>query len=174
MAMRITGGALKGRVLRNKVLSGVRPTSARVREAIFSMVGQDLEGLRLLDAFGGSGLMGLEAWSRGDAVVICEKRAFVARAIRDAAKELDASVSVSVGDGRKLAEKLGPFDAIIADPPYAFEPAPTLERLIPHATQWVLFEADARSTVPEQVQGWVAERRKVFGQTQVVIYVPAD
>ena len=63
--MRITGGSLRGRVVPGKVRPGVRPTSSRVREALFSMVGQDLEGVRVLDAFGGSGLLSFEAYSRG-------------------------------------------------------------------------------------------------------------
>ena len=71
--MRITGGTLKGRVLPVPVSSGVRPTSSRVREALFSMVGNHLDGVTWLDAFGGAGLTALEASSRGAAVTVFEK-----------------------------------------------------------------------------------------------------
>ena len=62
--LRVTGGVLRGRVLPAPLPEGVRPTSARTREALFSIVGQDLEGLSFLDAFGGAGLIAIEAWSR--------------------------------------------------------------------------------------------------------------
>ncbi|MEQ1567285.1 MAG: RsmD family RNA methyltransferase, partial [Myxococcota bacterium] len=56
--IRLTGGVARGRGLVEGVGPGVRPAAARVREALFSMVGQDLEGARVLDAFGGTGLLG--------------------------------------------------------------------------------------------------------------------
>ena len=65
--IRVTGGALRGRSLPARVPEGVRPTAGRVREAVFSMVGQDLRGWSVLDLFGGSGLIGIEAASRGAA-----------------------------------------------------------------------------------------------------------
>ncbi|MCE7957512.1 MAG: 16S rRNA (guanine(966)-N(2))-methyltransferase RsmD, partial [Acidobacteria bacterium ACB2] len=74
LSLRITGGHLRGRVLEG-VPAGVRPTASRVREALFSMVGQDLRGWSVLDAFGGTGLLALEAVSRGAApVVVVERR----------------------------------------------------------------------------------------------------
>ena len=63
--MKITGGIYKGRVVQFRKHPSVRPTSSRVREALFSMLGQDLNGRTFLDAFGGSGIMALEACSRG-------------------------------------------------------------------------------------------------------------
>ena len=51
--MRITGGALRGRRISPSFMKGIRPTASRVREAIFSIIGQDLEGVSFLDAFGG-------------------------------------------------------------------------------------------------------------------------
>ena len=72
--MRITGGKFKNRIVRTTEQKAVRPTSAKIREAIFSMIGQNLEEKSFLDAFGGSGIMGLEARSRGAyPVLISEK-----------------------------------------------------------------------------------------------------
>jgi 16S rRNA (guanine966-N2)-methyltransferase len=63
--MRITGGQTKGRLLANPKGQNIRPTSDRVREAIFNIIGQDLSGVKVLDLFAGTGSLGLEALSRG-------------------------------------------------------------------------------------------------------------
>jgi 16S rRNA (guanine966-N2)-methyltransferase len=63
--MRITGGRLKGRILYPLRGLRIRPTSDRVREAIFSILGQNLVGIKVLDLFAGTGSLGLEALSRG-------------------------------------------------------------------------------------------------------------
>ncbi len=63
--MRITGGIAKGRVLSSFKGRGIRPTSEKVREAIFNVVGQDLSGRAVLDLFAGTGILSLEALSRG-------------------------------------------------------------------------------------------------------------
>ena len=92
--MKLTGGQARGRSLRGRLPDGVRPTSARVREAVFSMLGQDLDGLAFLDAFGGSGLMGLEAWSRGAQVVVYERQRATARWIQRQGEALGAQWTV--------------------------------------------------------------------------------
>jgi 16S rRNA (guanine966-N2)-methyltransferase len=63
--MRITGGQMKGRLLASPRGLNIRPTTDRVREAIFSIIGQNLSGLKVLDLFAGTGSLGLEALSRG-------------------------------------------------------------------------------------------------------------
>ena len=76
MSVRLTGGRHGGRVIATHAPSGVRPTAGKVRQALFNMIGQDLSGWTVLDAFGGTGLLGFEAWSRGaERVTICEKSA---------------------------------------------------------------------------------------------------
>jgi len=63
--MRVTGGKSKGRLLANIKGLNIRPTSGRVREAIFDLLGQDVSGLKVLDLFAGTGSLGIEALSRG-------------------------------------------------------------------------------------------------------------
>ena len=65
MTLRITGGELKGRRLSPFRGPRIRPTSDKVREAIFSLIGQDVQGVRVLDLFAGTGSLGIEALSRG-------------------------------------------------------------------------------------------------------------
>ena len=81
--IRITGGELRGRKL-YVPKAGVRPTTGRVREAIFSMLGS-VDGARVLDLFCGSGALGIEALSRGasEAVFVDEKTAAVTRNLED-------------------------------------------------------------------------------------------
>jgi 16S rRNA (guanine966-N2)-methyltransferase len=68
--MRITGGQLKGHLLVSPRGLGIRPTSDQVREAIFNIIGQDLHGLKVLDLFAGTGILGLETLSRGASNVV--------------------------------------------------------------------------------------------------------
>jgi 16S rRNA (guanine966-N2)-methyltransferase len=123
--MRIIAGKFKGRRL--KTLKGlrIRPTSDRVREALFSILGDMVRGSRVLDLFAGSGALGLEALSRGaEEVVFVEKDRDAREIIREniTALAMDASCKVIPGDYRNVLKRLGnkdgSFDLILADPPY--------------------------------------------------------
>lgn len=171
MSLRITGGQARGRVVRQPVLEGVRPTSSRVREALFSMVGQDLTGLRVLDAFGGSGLLALEAWSRGADVVVVERRPQVAKAIRETAAGLGARLDVRVGDVMVVAPALGTFDGMLCDPPYAQDAAEVLTRLAPQVSGWLVYESDAGASLPELAPPLTLDRVRRFGGTALWVYL---
>lgn len=174
-APRLTGGTARGRPVGSRVPEGVRPTSARVREALFSILGQDLTGIRVLDAFGGTGLLGLEAWSRGAEVAIVEKVAEHARAIAEAARALGArGVTVKAGDVLRVAPGLGRFDGVLVDPPYALDPGPILEVLAPLADGWLVLEADARTIVPAEVGGLRADAPRRYGDTTLRVYRRAE
>lgn len=171
---RITGGRLRGRVLPVPVPDSARPTSARVREALFSIVGHDLSDQRVLDAFGGSGLLALEAWSRGASVVCIERNPRAAASIRRAAAALDAAVEVRRGDALRLAGKLGPFDGALVDPPYAAEVEPILDALAPAVRHWLVLEADAKTEVPERVGRLALERSRMYGGTAIHLFRVED
>ncbi|MEZ4323181.1 MAG: RsmD family RNA methyltransferase [Myxococcota bacterium] len=167
MGLRITGGSARGRVLRGDVPSGIRPTGSRVREALFSVVGQDLEGVRFLDAFAGSGIMALEAWSRGAEVVAVEKNPRSAGRIKGLCAELGAVVEVRVGDVTRVADGLGTFGVVYADPPFALDPAPLLEALAPCVEGVLFLEADRKTAVPETVAHLRRSRVREFGNVVV-------
>ncbi|MEQ1571897.1 MAG: RsmD family RNA methyltransferase, partial [Myxococcota bacterium] len=152
---------------------GVRPTAARVREALFSMVGQDLEGARVLDAFGGTGLLGFEAWSRGARVVIVERDPRAARQIRANADALGAEVELHVGDVRVEVANLGRFTGVLVDPPYADDPAPIVARLAPAADGWLVLETDDRTPSPAG-SPLVLDRRRSYGSTALSVYRSAE
>lgn len=163
--VRITGGSARGRTLRVPEGGAVRPTSSRVREALFSIVGQDLGGLRVLDAFGGSGLLALEAWSRGARVVCVERDPRHAAVIRTNVAALRADVEVVQADVLARVSELGRFDGALVDPPYALAPGPILDGLAPWIDGWLVFEAAGATHVPGRVEGLVRDRPRRFGDT---------
>ena len=172
--IRVTGGSLRGRVVRVPIADGIRPTTERVREALFSIVGQDLHGIRFLDAFGGSGAIALEASSRGADVVVVEKDS---AATRDLRARLDALGVTNVGmyPGNVLtnASKLGTFDVVFADPPWTAPVQPILDALAPLATTLFILEAEDATVVPERAGPHALDRSRNYGRTTLHIYRPA-
>lgn len=122
---RIIGGTAGGRRIATPRGDATRPTSDRVREALFSAIESwcgSLHGLRFLDLYAGSGAVGLEAWSRGAAAVtLVEHDRRTAALVRDNARSLGfADVDVRAGGvPAVLATPPGtPYDVVFADPPY--------------------------------------------------------
>lgn len=171
--LRITGGAARGRILRTPVGPGVRPTTERVREALFSVLGQDLSGERVLDAFGGAGLVGLEAWSRGAEVVVCERDRRTASALTRRGAEVGAVWKVVVGDVLRKGPTLGHFDGVFVDPPYADVDAYTraADVLGPLAGDWYVAEAPEGLDLPDRVGELQLDRTRVYGASCLWIYL---
>lgn len=135
--MRIIGGQARGRRLVGPKGRSTRPTSDRVREALFSMVHARyaIEDAAVLDLFAGSGALGLESLSRGAAsAVFVEHDRAALQAIRNNVATLayeTRSVIVAGAVQRSLTalEKQAPFDLVFADPPYAESPWPLVGRI---------------------------------------------
>lgn len=130
--MRIVGGIWRGRALEAPEGRGTRPTTDRTRESMVSMVlsafDLDLSGVRVLDAFAGSGAIGFELLSRGaDSCTFVERDRKAAGIVRGNAKALGAGAAarVQMGDTLSLAQRGaiegGPFSLVVLDPPYAME-----------------------------------------------------
>jgi 16S rRNA (guanine966-N2)-methyltransferase len=121
--VRIIGGQWKRTILPVANLPGLRPTPARVRETLFNWLGQDLQGLRCLDAFAGTGALGFEAASRGAAeVVLVEQESALLSALNRTKTKLHAdTVRVERGDGvAALRQRAGQgLDVVFLDPPFA-------------------------------------------------------
>ncbi len=122
--LRIVAGQLKGRRLKTPAGSDTRPTSDRVREALFAVLGSRVSGARVADLFAGSGALGLEALSRGAAhCLFVERRRGAIKALEAniAALDVAARSRVLMADasaGSRPILAAAPFDLVLADPPY--------------------------------------------------------
>ncbi|MBI4233352.1 MAG: 16S rRNA (guanine(966)-N(2))-methyltransferase RsmD [Chloroflexi bacterium] len=131
MALRVAGGQVKGHPLRTAKGVALRPTSERVREAIFSSLGERVQGARVLDLFAGSGALGIEALSRGASWAdFVEADPRLATALRANLAELGFSDRSHVYCARvstMLASLPGPYSIVLLDPPYSL---PSLDTLL--------------------------------------------
>lgn len=188
--MRITGGTLRSRSLRAPRGSATRPTTDRVREALFGILAAagTLEGANVADLYAGTGALGIEAISRG------ARRATLVESARPALTVLRENVeSLGVGElvhviaghvgtgacATRLASD-GPFDLVLADPPWADvdsgEVATALASLTapgalaPEAT--LVLEHASRSSPPE-IAGFARESTRRYGDTALTFYKTA-
>lgn len=176
---RIIGGSAGGRRIKAPPGERTRPTSDRVREALFSAVDAalgSLHGLRFLDLYAGSGAVGLEARSRGaGAVTLVEHDRRAARVIRDNIAALGFSnVDVIVSDtARVLGDPpLSRYDVVFLDPPYDLpddDVTAVLASLHDHgwlaAGALVVVERSARGGPPVWPAGVEADRGRTYGET---------
>jgi 16S rRNA (guanine966-N2)-methyltransferase len=174
--VRVVAGAYRGRRIEAPAGRATRPTSDRVREALFSILGP-IEGVRVLDLFAGSGALGIEALSRGAAeAVFVESDARAAAAVR---RNLDALGIEALVHRRDAFSWLGsavgaeePFDLVFADPPYssASRTAGRLSELLPPVltpTSVIVTESDKRDPL-ELALPLVDER--TYGDTRIAIH----
>jgi 16S rRNA (guanine966-N2)-methyltransferase len=178
--MRLTGGHDRGRRLIAPRGQHTRPTAAKVREAIFNILGPAPEG-SVLDLYAGTGSLGLEALSRGAShAVFVEREHAPLSALRRNIKELGFEdratiVASDVCTGlRRLAGKGSRFSWIFLDPPYVKEMTGVLEELAgshllaPCAV--VVLEHDRRNRPPESVGGLFLTDRRQYGDTELSFY----
>jgi len=121
--VRVVAGAYGGRRLQAPPGDATRPTSDRVREALFSILGAAVDGARVLDLFAGSGALGIEALSRGAAEATFVERAPAAlRALRANLDALGIAAEVRRGDAlaflRTASAARRQYDLLLLDPPY--------------------------------------------------------
>ncbi len=183
---RIIAGAARGRRLLTPAGSRTRPTSDRVREALFSALESELgafAGLRVLDLYAGSGALGLEALSRGAAhVLLVETDVRAVRTIRSNVATVGLPgaqvVQSSVGHALAAAPSL-PYDLVVADPPYAM-PGDEIEPVLDQLTKgWlapqavVVVERSTRDAPLRWPAGLTALRIRRYGETMLWYGRPA-
>ena len=183
---RIIGGRVGGRRINTPRGVSTRPTSDRVREALFATIESwcgSLAGLRFLDLYAGSGAVGLEAWSRGAGVVtMVEQDRRTASMISANARDLGfnrpdvVTGSVAVVVARPPT---APYDVAFLDPPYAHPEDDVASDLAAMVKQgWlvpgamVVVERGSRSAEPPWPDGFGDSREKKYGET-VLWYVHA-
>ena len=177
--MRVIAGAYGGRTLKAPPGAGTRPTSDRVREALFSILGARTQDARVLDLFAGSGALGLEALSRGaESVTFVDHNRAAIAAIRTNLEALQAFAQVRQTDALRFlgaAPTSGAqYDLVFLDPPYRH--AERLARPLSEALPAVLApgavavaESDRRAPIALDLPLY-DERR--YGDTLIRIYGP--
>ena len=177
----MTGGRLRGRLLRAPRGAATRPTADRVRESLFATLG-DFASAAVLDLFAGTGALGIEALSRGAVRAVFVERARPALAALEAnLAELDLAGSARVlrGDVRgalgRLARERERFDLVFLDPPYgAAEGADALREVARHgllAPEGTLVLETSWRHPPGDVPGLARARERRYGETLVLCYV---
>lgn len=181
--MRITGGRVKGRILSSPKGLLIRPTSDRVREAIFNILGQDLSGLSVLDIFSGTGSLGLEALSRGAGYAV-----FIDR-LRESIDLIKKNIDLcGYGDsGMTLMRDLTrgipwehplmmkQFDLVFLDPPYSKNLATPIlaglskEKRLSNDAR-VIVESDKAESLPLSFPHLEMVDARVYGDTKISIY----
>jgi 16S rRNA (guanine966-N2)-methyltransferase len=189
--MRITGGTFRSRALRAPRGQATRPTSDRVREALFGILASAgaLEGARVLDLYAGTGALALEALSRGAV------RAVLVESSRDALDAIRANVaSLGVDDRvrvvasdvraavRRIAPAEAPFDLVLADPPWALVDSGAAPRALGELVRGnalslslsgtLVLEHAARSGPPD-LGGLALAETRTYGDTALSFYKPA-
>ena len=179
--MRVIAGDFGGRRLEAPRGLGTRPTSDRVREALFMSL-EPFAGLRVVDLFAGSGALGIEALSRGAAWVDFVEQARPALVVLDRNLEslgLRARARVwplrLPGALAKLAAPLAAADLVLADPPYGGEAArAVLERLgapgVLRPGTRVVLERHQKDDVPSRAGELALVRERRYGETTVNLY----
>lgn len=173
MPIRITGGSFRGRSVSSPQGEGTRPTAALAREALFNIL-QDVSGYAVLDLYAGTGIVGMEAVSRGAAIVYAvEMRNAQARLIQKAYEALDVSdkLHLITRNAMSLCENPSPvkdgFDLIYADPPFT-EAYPDLRGFFKWLKPggYAVFEVPSRA-VPE----WApVEAVRRYGESSLAFF----
>lgn len=172
--MRVVAGELGGRRLQAPPGRDTRPTADRVREALFSILG-DVSDLSVLDLFAGSGALGIEALSRGAAeATFVDSGHSAVTAIRRNLDALGLVADVQRRDALAfLGERRGaPFGLVFVDPPYSSATrlaAPLAERLPPVLTEDALIVTESHKRTPLELP-FALVRERTYGDTRIAVH----
>ncbi|MGN1293578.1 16S rRNA (guanine(966)-N(2))-methyltransferase RsmD [Weissella soli] len=179
--MRIVSGEFGGRPLKAVPGDATRPTTDKVKEAIFSMIGPYFEGGTSLDLYAGSGGLSIEGVSRGISEAVLVDRQFAA------IKTINENITITKAPERfkvikstadaAIQRLIGhaPFDILYFDPPYAKQTIlADLETLLQHhliaPAALIVAETDQAANLPDELIGFSLLKRKDYGITVVTIY----
>ena len=178
--LRLTGGTLRNRNVRTPSGRAVRPTPARVKEALFSILSDRIVDAAVLDLFAGTGALGFEALSRGAAhTTFVEAHRPTADALRATARDLgltERTTVIAAPAERAVHAVAGRFDVVFADPPYAQAyPAGVFATLAARgaidSASLVVYEHSARLAPPAD-PALPLERAAVYGETALAFLRP--
>lgn len=178
--LRVVSGDFGGRPLKTLEGKTTRPTTDKVKGAIFNMIGPFFDGGRVLDLFSGSGSLAIEAISRGmSSAVLVEKDRRAQAVIQENIKMTKSEEQfqlLKMDAARALTQLTGQFDLVLLDPPYA------KEQIVANITQleeqgllseevMLVCETDKGVDLPEEVSNFGIWKQKTYGISKVTVYV---
>lgn len=180
--MRVISGEYRGRRLKALEGKNTRPTTDKVKESIFNIIGPYFQGGCSLDLFAGSGALTIEALSRGiekavcvdhhpGAIKIIKENLSLVRA-QEAATVLKMEANQAL---ERLKQEGWRFDLVLFDPPYAKQDIVSqMEKMVQYQLLnedcCVVCETDKQVALPDEVPGFQLRRRATYGMTEVVVY----
>lgn len=180
--MRVVAGQARGRVLKAVPGMNTRPTTDKVKEAIFSMIGPYFEGGAALDLFAGTGGLGIEAWSRGiQRIILVDREKLSIDTIRHNLKTAGAEQSAEIyrNDAERalkaLAKRGLSFRLVFLDPPYRMTNMDEMMSGMAEAGMlepgaFVVIEHDTAVVYPDEDVEFRCLRKARYGDTSVTIY----
>ena len=176
--MRVITGSARGRRLKELEGLETRPTTGKVKEALFSVIQFDIEGRRVLDLFAGTGQLGIEALSRGaECAVFVERRRDVLQVIRENLEACGMTDKARVvnGDAMSYLKSGEKFDLIFLDPPYA---SGLLEQALEEIVRFdicrrhgiIVAESAADKTLPPLAGPYALYREYRYGKIKLTVY----
>lgn len=180
--MRVIAGEHRGRRLAAVPGKGTRPTSDKVKESIFNMIGPYFDGGWALDLYAGTGGLGIEALSRGaERAVFVERdtKAFAVVKQNVTACRLENQAELYRSDADRIIHTLAKrniaFDLVFLDPPYAQQKIVEEIRLMQELNMladgaWIVAEHDGSVKLPEEIGNCVLDRTATYGDTAVTLY----
>ncbi|MDR2832868.1 MAG: 16S rRNA (guanine(966)-N(2))-methyltransferase RsmD [Streptococcaceae bacterium] len=180
--MRVVSGDFRGRRLKSLPGDNTRPTTDKVKESIFNMIGPFFDGGLALDLFAGSGGLGIEAVSRGvDKAYLIDRNFGAIKVIKEnvAITKVPEKFEIIKMDAKKALQKFQEealiFDLVFLDPPYAKQEI--IEIILAMQTNnlldenaLIICEADKKVDLPIEIGEFAEYKRQIYGITQVVIY----
>lgn len=169
--IRITSGKYRGRLIKTPG-AGTHPMGAREKLALFNMITDYLQGAKVLDAYAGSGALGIEALSRGASeVAFVEKNPQAAKVIRENLNSLDLKARVVVDDvvNFTISEK---FDVVLADPPYDNYKSETVEHLAKMVREGGILALSHPGEAPQPFAMTLEKSRSYAGATISIYRIP--
>ena len=181
--LRIVAGNWRSRLLDIADVEGLRPTSERIRETLFNWIAPRIHGARCLDAYAGTGALGLEALSRGAASVVFVEKSSVA------AKQLRRNIDVLDARGATVLQQAaldylrdtatGPFDLVFLDPPFAADLVEETCRLLDQhdllaEDALVYIELPKNGVGAQLPAGWQVQKNKTAGNVRYMLVSTGD
>lgn len=176
MSLRISGGSLRGLKISVPKVQKVRPTSERVREAIFSKINHEMKGATFLDICSGSGVMSIEAISRGSSFAcIVEKHRRCIPVIRENLRKCkidNHQYKIIVGDGKKISPEMS--DIVFLDPPYAQDPQVWLCSIEKLVKRILIFEHSSKTELPDKTDTLEKFDERKYGDTKISYFTSSS